>query len=298
MDDLEAIRELYPFQSHFLPLAGHHMHYLDEGSGPAIVMVHGNPTWSFYFRDLIKGLRDKYRVIVPDHIGCGLSHKPQRYPYTLATHTRNLECLLNHLGVRDVTLAVHDWGGAIGFGWAARHADLVKRFVIFNTAAFFGPIPLRIRASRWPLIGTLGVRGLNLFARAATIMACKNRKRMTPKVKRGYLLPYDSHANRVAVLEFVRDIPTAGSGRSRETVQQIEAALPQFGDRPMIIFWGGKDFCFNDHFLSEWKRRFPAAEAHRFADAGHYVVEDAHERILPLLRRFLDSGTASPASRA
>jgi haloalkane dehalogenase len=197
---------------------------------------------------------------------------------------------LDHLDVQDVTLAGHDWGGAIGFGWAAQNPGRVRRFVVFNTAAFFGPIPLRIRASRWPIVGTIGVRGLNVFARAAALIACKHRERMTPAVRRGYLLPYDTYANRVAVLEFVRDIPTVKSGRSRETVRRIEESLAQFRDRPMIILWGGKDFCFNDHFLDEWRRRFPSAQVHRFPDAGHYVVEDAHERILPLLTRFLDSG--------
>ena len=121
-------------------------------------------------------------------------------------------------------------------------------------------------------------------------MACKRRDRMASDVKRGYLLPYDSYANRVAVLEFVRDIPTPHTGRGCDTVRQIEAGLPQFRDRPMIIFWGGQDFCFNDWFLDEWRRRFPAAEVHRFDDAGHYVVEDAHERILPLLVRYLERG--------
>lgn len=281
------LRDLYPFDSHFLDLPGARMHYVDEGSGPPIVMLHGNPTWSFYYRDLVKDLRDDHRVVAPDHIGCGLSDKPQQYPYALATHIDNVERLIDHLSLTDVTLVVHDWGGAIGFGWAMRHPARVRRFVVFNTAAFTGPCPLRIRICRWPVLGSLIVRGLNGFAFPATFMACKNRSRMTGEVRRGYLLPYDSYANRIGVHRFVRDIPLNCRSPSHRVIQQIEASLPEFADRPMLICWGGRDFCFNDGYLAQWQRRFPDAAVHRFDDAGHYVVEDARDRILPIMRQFL-----------
>jgi haloalkane dehalogenase len=250
-------------------------------------MLHGNPTWSFYYRDLIRALRDSHRVVVPDHIGCGLSEKPRLYEYTLATHIDNLERLIDRLELRDVTLVVHDWGGAIGFGWAMRHPELVRRFVIFNTAAFFGLCPFRIRVCRWPGIGALLVRGLNLFARQATWMACRNHGRMTPLVKHGYLLPYDDISSRRAVHRFVQDIPLTERVPSHAVMKQIEAALPQFRDHPMLICWGAQDFCFNDRYLDQWKERFPNADVHCFDQAGHYVVEDAHEQILPLLHAFL-----------
>ncbi|MEK7757789.1 MAG: alpha/beta fold hydrolase, partial [Planctomycetota bacterium] len=239
------------------------------------------------YRELIKGLRNHYRVIAPDHIGCGLSDKPQSYPYTLSTHIDNLELLIDHLRIEDITLAGHDWGGAIGFGWAARNPDRVKRFVVFNTAVSFGRIPFRIRVCRWPILGDVLVRRLNLFARAAIWMASGYRERMTPEVARGYLLPYENYANRVGVFQFIRDIPVTPSVPSHSVLESIEAALPRFRNRPMAIFWGGKDFCFNDSFLQGWIERFPHANVHRFTDAGHYVVEDAHERILPQLREFL-----------
>lgn len=284
---LQQIQHLYPFQSRFFSIDGKRMHYVDEGEGPPVVMVHGNPTWSFYYRELIKALANSNRVIALDHIGCGLSEKPQHYTYTLKTHIDNLERLIEHLGLEDITLAVHDWGGAIGFGYARREPQRVRRFVIFNTAAFFGPVPRRLLACRIPILGALAVRGLNLFALAATRIACKNRERMTSEVKRGYLLPYDSYRNRVAVLRFVQDIPTKPSHPSYALLESIESSLSQFHDRPMIIFWGEQDFCFNQVFLDSWIERFPQAAVHRFADAGHYVVEDAHERILPLLHEFL-----------
>jgi haloalkane dehalogenase len=168
-----------------------------------------------------------------------------------------------------------------------RHPELVRRFVVFNTAAFFGPCPWRIRVCRWPVIGAFMVRGLNLFARQATWMACRKHGRMTRLVKRGYLLPYDDVKSRRAVHRFVQDIPLNPRVPSHAVMKDIEAALPAFRDHPMLICWGALDFCFNDWYLDQWKQRFPNAEVHRFEDAGHYVVEDAHERILPLMRAFL-----------
>lgn len=284
----EGFDNLYPFASHFLECDGVKMHYVDEGSGPTLLLLHGNPTWSFYYRDLIKNLRDEYRVIAPDHVGCGFSDKPQNYPYTLSTHITNIERLVEHLNLRDVTMLVHDWGGPIGFGWAMRHASLLKRMVVFNSTAFLtGKMPLRIRVCGLPILGSALVRGMNAFSRASLLMAIRQPKRMTPQIRRGYLMPYDNFANRIAVWRFIRDIPLGPSVPSYELLQRMGTEIGQFQDRPMMIFWGGNDFCFNDVFLAEWKRRFPQATIHRYADAGHYVVEDAHERILPALRDFL-----------
>jgi pimeloyl-ACP methyl ester carboxylesterase len=296
--DLQDLRRLYPFESHYLDVGGVRMHYVDEGTGPAVLMLHGNPTWSFYYRDLIKALSDSHRVIAPDHIGCGLSDKPQDYPYTLSTHVDNVERLVEHLRLKDVTVAVHDWGGAIGFGWAARHPDLARRFIVFNTAAFLGgPMPFRIRICRWPVLGGLLVRGLNGFVRSSFYMASAHRERMTAEIRRGYLLPFGDFANRVAILRFVRDIPVSPRVPSYAVLQRIEVSLPLFRDRPMIVFWGARDFCFNDTFLAGWTERFPAATVHRFADAGHYVIEDAHERIIPPLREFLERTEADANPR-
>ena len=284
----DTIRPLYPFAPHYLDVGGPRMHYVDVGTGQPVIMLHGNPTWSFYYRDLIKALSDDHRVIAPDHIGCGLSDKPRRYPYRLATHIDNLERLIDHLGLEEVTLAVHDWGGAIGLGWAARHPQRVRRFIVFNTAAFFGRMPWRIRVCRWPIFGPLAVRGANMFVKGALWTACRKRSRMTPQVRAGYLLPYDSYAHRIAVLRFVQDIPVRPSQASYGEVQAIGAALPRFQDRPMILLWGMRDFCFDERFLAGWIERFPEAEVHRFPDAGHYVVEDAGDEIVPLVRAFLN----------
>ena len=150
-----------------------------------------------------------------------------------------------------------------------------------------GPVPRRIRACRIPLLGAVAVRGLNLFARSALRVACKNRRRMTAEVRAGYLLPYPDFASRVAIHRFVQDIPTGPAHPTYPVIQSIEAALPQFRNRPMLICWGKRDFCFTEAFLNGWIERFPEAKVHRFADAGHYVVEDAGEEMLPLIRDLL-----------
>ena len=279
---------LYPFSSHSLQLDRLRYHYLDEGSGENLLMLHGNPTWSFYYRNLILGLKGSYRCVVPDHMGMGKSDKPQDYPYTLSRHIDNLEKLADHLELDDITLLVHDWGGAIGMGFAVRHPERIRRLVIFNTAAFLSSeIPLGLSLCRIPGFGAIAIRGFNVFARGAIRWACVKQERMTEEVRAGYLAPYDNFANRVANLRFVQDIPMSPDSPSYYVIQHIEENLKLFREHPVQIIWGAHDFVFNDHFLKRWQEIFPQAEVHRMEDAGHYVVEDAHERILPLLYEFL-----------
>lgn len=283
-------KEIYPFQSNFLDLDRLKYHYLDEGTGANLLMLHGNPTWSFYYRNLILGLKDEYRVLAPDHIGCGLSDKPQQYQYSLARHIANLEIFTEKLQLKNITLVIHDWGGAIGMGFAVKHPELIKRFVVFNTAAFLMPqIHLLLKICRIPILGTLAIRWFNAFAAMAVILACKNREKMTPQVKAGYLAPYNSYANRIANLRFVQDIPMTTRDASYKLMQIIEQGLEQFKDHPMLIAWGGKDFVFNNDFLKRWQEFFPKAQVKTFPDAGHYVVEDAGDEILPLMKDFLQA---------
>ena len=287
-------RALYPFDSHRLVVDGHSLHYLDEGprGGPPVVLVHGNPTWSFHWRELVRGLRDEFRVVAPDHLGCGLSDKPQDWPYRLAGHVRNLERLVLDLDLRGITLGIHDWGGAIGMGFAARHPDRIARLVVLNSAAFRSTaIPWRIAVCRIPGFGALAVRGVNGFARAATWMATE--RGLPEAVRAGYLAPYGSWRDRIAILRFVQDIPLDPADPSWPALVEIEQALPRFRDRPMLIVWGDRDWCFTPAFREEWQRRFPEAEVHALPDAGHFVMEDAGERVGALVRRFLSARASS-----
>ena len=264
-------------------------------AGETFLMVHGNPTWSFYYRNLIRAFSGEHRCVAVDHVGSGLSDKPQDYPYTLGTHVENLERLVEHLDLRGVTLVVHDWGGAIGMGWATRHPERVRRIVVLNTSAFRSQrIPPSIDMCRLPGLGALLIRGMNGFARAATVRAV--RRGLSPDVKRGYLRPYDSWANRVGNLRFVQDIPMHDRIPSWPVICEIEQGLTKLRDKPMLVCWGGRDFCFDDTFLAGWRERFPGAEVHRFADAGHYVLEDAGPEVIERMRAFLARTSSTPAS--
>jgi cis-3-alkyl-4-acyloxetan-2-one decarboxylase len=290
----EKWRCLYPFASRFLNLDGVQYHYLDEGAGPALLLVHGNPTWSFYWRDLILALRPKYRLIAPDHIGCGLSGKPDDYPYRLKQHVDNLARLIEHLDLNDVALVGHDWGGAIGLGAVLRFKERFSRLVLLNTAAFRSRrIPWRIRICRTPLLGPLVVRGLNGFVRAALQMAVCRHERMTREVRAGYLAPYDSWAHRVAIQRFVDDIPLSPRHPSYSTLLDIEHGLPRLAHLPTALIWGMRDWCFTPHFLDRFRQFLPNAEVHRLADAGHWVMEDAGEHVIPIVEEFITKSCQS-----
>jgi cis-3-alkyl-4-acyloxetan-2-one decarboxylase len=289
---LEPFRHLFPFESRFCDHAGVRQHYIDEGHGEPVVMLHGNPTWSFMYRALISNLRTSYRVIAPDHVGCGLSDKPDdtQYAYTLEQRVLDVGALLESAGVTGgITLVVHDWGGLIGLTWAVQNAERVKRFVILNTAAFPIPsparLPLSIRVCRETALGAFFVRRFNAFSAMASRLA--PRHRLAAEVRRAYTAPYDSWANRIATLRFVQDIPLAPHDPSFALVRETAGRLESLRSRPMLICWGERDFVFGRHFLDEWIKRFPSAEVHRFHDAGHYVMEDAADRIVPLVRSFL-----------
>jgi haloalkane dehalogenase len=284
-------REEYPFASKWFDLDGLKYHYVDEGQGETLLCVHGNPTWSFAWRRVIKDLSRDFRVLAVDHMGCGFSSKPARYDYRLATHVANLERFITGLGLTRATLIVHDWGGPIGLGAALRCRGRFERFVICNTAAFRSTqMPWRIACCRWPVLGPLAVRGLNLFARAALRMAVCRRERMTPAVRAGYLAPYGSWRERVALLRFVQDIPMSPGHPSYKALVEIEQRLPELAGYPMLLAWGMRDWCFTPDFLEEFMRRFPRARSVRFEQAGHYLFEDAHEELISALRGFLTNG--------
>ena len=284
---------LYPFEGHTFDLGGLRYHYLDEGRGEPILMLHGNPTWSFYYRGLVRGLRDRYRIIVPDHIGCGLSDKPDdsRYEYSLERRVDDLDALIAHLDLGDkLSLVVHDWGGMIGMAWALRHPSRVRRIVILNTAAFHLPKTKKLPALLWWVRNTwlagLLVRRFNAFSRGAVWLCC-TRKRLSKELRDAYCAPYDSWANRIATLRFVQDIPLRAGDRGYDLISEVESKLGSFVDTPALICWGEKDFVFDHHFLDVWRKHLPNAEVHRFPDCGHYVLEDAGEEILPLVEHFL-----------
>ncbi len=290
----EIPRHLFPFASHELDLGGIGLRYLDEGQGEPVVAVHGNPTWSFYYRDLVAALRSSHRVVVPDHVGCGRSDKPSddRYSYRLERRIDDFSRLMDHLQLDTINLVVHDWGGMIGLGWAVNYPSRIKRLVILNTAAFplpkAKPFPWQLWLVRNTPLGPFLVRGLNAFARGASRVAC-TRRHMPREVRDAYCAPYDSWSSRIATLRFVEDIPLAPLDPGYDLVSSTADRLEVFRDRPVLICWGDRDFVFDHHFLKVWRGLYPHAQVHRFEDSGHYVLEDAGDEIIPLIGSFLDS---------
>ena len=283
---------LYPFEGRDFDLRGLRYRYLDEGSGDPVVMLHGNPTWSFYYRNLVRALRDDYRAVVPDHIGCGFSDKPDdsRYRYTLSQRVADLEAFFDHLGLHEnLTLVAHDWGGMIGMAYAVRHPERVRRLVLMNTAAFHLPEDMRMPRALWFVrdtrLGPFFVQRFNLFSRGAAWLA--PAKRLSKPVRDAYCAPYDSYQNRIATLRFVQDIPLRPGDPAYDQVSEIAAGLDRFRNTPILLLWGEKDFVFKPQVLSIFEKIWPHAEVHRFPDAGHYVLEDASAEIPPLVRDFL-----------
>ena len=292
----------YPFAPHrFEVRPGVAMSYLDEGprEGEVVLMLHGNPSWSSYWRKLVLGLRDRYRCIVPDHVGMGLSDKPDdapgaspRYTYTLQSRIDDVSTLLRHLGITGpVTLAVHDWGGGIGFGWGVKHSARIRRLIVTNTGSFplpsSKPLPKSLKFGRDSGLGTLLIRGLNAFSSVASYVGVE--KKMPAHVRRAYVAPYDNWANRIATSRFVQDIPLREGDAAWPLVQSMGRKLPEYADRPAFIAWGLRDFVFDKHFLKGFTDALPNAQVHAFEDAGHYVLEDKADVLVPRMRAFLDS---------
>ncbi|CAL1151167.1 unnamed protein product [Cladocopium goreaui] len=284
-------RRDYPFGSQWLPLDAGRLHYVDEGPADAertLLFVHGNPTWSFHWRRLIVGLRDAHRCVAIDHLGCGLSDKPQR-GFRLADRVEHLGRLVDELDLRRVTLVAQDWGGAIGLGALLDRQERLDRVLLFNTGAWPPRwVPARIAVCKTPVLGKLALQGANLFSLAALRMTL-NRTRLDAATAEAYLAPYNNWANRRAVYEFVADIPRNSKHPTWQTLAGIESRLPELKGLPLRLVWGMRDWCFDPRCLARFREIWhdaAALEVHELADAGHWVVEDAPEECIEQLQSF------------
>lgn len=294
LKELEEIRPIFPFQSHFLtllhPMAGTEqsatVHYLDEGQGEPIVFLHGNPTWSFYFRKVIDELKSDFRCIALDHLGCGLSEKNPQFHYDLKSRGVFLERFLDALEIKKCHLVVHDWGGAIGMAFATRCPERVASVTITNTAAFPSEwISWRIQMCRLPIVGRWINYHLNGFLRAAMVMTTRNP--LPEIVKKGYLLPYRKLEDRESIDQFVKDIPMGEKHPSYEELKRIGDGLNQFTDQQVLLLWGLRDFCFSKYFLDRWTSYFPKAKTAAFDDADHFLFEEKPKECSQMIRQHL-----------
>ncbi|NEP61984.1 MAG: alpha/beta fold hydrolase [Symploca sp. SIO2G7] len=274
---------LYPFQRKLHALAfGHHLHYVDEGpsDGQPVVMLHGNPTWSFYYRKVVQKLNNHFRCLVPDHIGMGLSDRPSDsdYNYTLKSRVEDLTKWLDAVAPdRPIDLIVHDWGGAIGMSWAVQNPERVRRIVLLNTWAFNIPkderLPRSLSFARTGLGGFL-INRFNAFSGLATRMATVGK--LDKEIAHGLVAPYlGKPEQRLATLRFVQDIPLKQTDPAWAVLAETEKNLHRLADKPIYIGWGANDFVFNDRVLEEWRKHYPNAKIDYMKNVGHYTLEDA-----------------------
>lgn len=284
-----SFRELYPFAPHFLRQPGGWMHVVDEGprDAPPLLCAHGNPSWSILFRHVVRDWSAAFRVLAPDHLGCGLSDQPAEWSYRLADHVANLERLVLEEDLRGITLVVHDWGGPIGLSVAQRHPERFARLVVTNTSAFPSRrLPRRIALCRGPRLGRALVEGLNGFARAATHMAVA--REMPRELRRAYVAPYAPPRSARATWRFVDDIPMEPSHPSWPALTQLAHGLPALAHLPTLLLWGERDWCFTPEYREEFQRRLPAARVHALPDAAHYLFEDDPSAVRAALERFFE----------
>ena len=286
--------DIYPFESRFMNINGHDLHYIDKGEGKPVIMVHGNPTWSFYYRHLIQTLSQNFRAIALDHIGCGFSDKPnaKTYNYTLESRVKDLDTLIDNLNINEkINLILHDWGGMIGLAWAVDHIDKIDKIIITNTSGFFLPKKKKLPFLLWLVkyirfFAVPAVLGLNIFAKGALYLGCETK--LPQKVKKGLIEPYNSWKNRIATLKFVQDIPISKKDQSYAIVDHVDQHLKRLDESSLMFLWGAKDFVFDLEFLNEFKARFPQATTHVFHDAGHYLFEDKPEETAHMIEAFLN----------
>ncbi|MFT5578909.1 MAG: pimeloyl-ACP methyl ester carboxylesterase [Paraglaciecola psychrophila] len=295
----ERFKQEYPFASHRAKINDLDYHYIDEGHGPAVIMVHGNPSWSFYYRNLVKRLRGDHRCIVPDHIGCGFSARPDldSYNFTLQSRVDDFAAFIDGLNIEGkISIVAHDWGGMIATAWAVDNAERIDKLVMLNTAAFHLPenkrFPFALGLIRDSFIGKFLVQRFNAFSIGASWLGCKMAP-MSSELRQLFQLPYsNSELDRLATLQFVLDIPLREQDASYALVSATQAKLQQLADKPLLLGWGLKDFVFDKHFLAVWQQHFPSAQSVVYEHGGHYILEDAGADLEHKIAAFLAENSA------
>lgn len=288
--------ESYPFTHRFIDLPDGRMHYVDEGSGPPVLFVHGTPTWSFEWRHLIRGLSASYRCIAPDLLGFGLSQRPERFDYSPEAHARALAAFVDRLGLEDFTLGVHDFGGPIGLPLALERPERIRGLVILNSWMWsFEEDREMVRRCRM-VSGRLGrflYRHLNFSLKVLAPSAYGDRRKLTPRIHRQYLAPFPDAKSREQVLWA---LARALNGSSAFYAHQWERRQRLQG-MPALVFWGMKDSAFRPPMLERWREALPEAQVVELADVGHWPHEESAEAVLGVLRSFLATQVvASPTS--
>lgn len=287
----ETFDGTFPFAPHYHEVNGFAMHFVDEGTGEPIVLVHGDPTWGYLWRRFIPPLARRRRCIVPDHMGMGKSGVPEDpYPYRLHHHVANLESLLLHLDLRGMTLVLHDWGGPVGLGVATRYPGRIKRLVLMNTWAFApwpgAPFPRLVELIRSER-GEKFVLEKNGYLEPALLGTTHRPENLTETVLEAYRAPFPTPTSRRALLCWSRDIPVSETDPSFAEMKRIEEGLARFTGTPTLLVWGMRDPVLPESVLRRWQRLYAKAATREIADASHFLQEDAPDRIVGCVEEFL-----------
>ena len=278
---------LYPFEGrYFTTEAGHDMHFVDEGAGEPLLFVHGNPAWSFEFRHLIMGLRSEFRCVAADHVGFGLSSRSHRQEdHHPERHAERLAAFVDHLGLRDLTLFMTDWGGPIGLAFAAKHPGRVKRIVITNTWCWPVNDDFHFRAFSFFMSSWLGqylIKRHNFFVNGVMPRAMGNRSVLTSEVMAHYRNAQPSSDTRLAHAALPGHIIGAG-----DWLQSIWCNRSAFVNKPALVLWGLRDIAFRRKELDTWLSELSQCERYEYADCGHFLSEEAPDEVLQQLRAFM-----------
>lgn len=278
-------RDEYPFRSRFLSTPEGSMHYVDEGEGEVLLFLHGNPTWSFMYRDLIRHFSSAgFRCIAPDYLGFGLSDKPAGVEYMPQLHARNVASLIEELGLNDLTIVLHDWGGPIGMSYAVDHPANIRRLVVLNT--WFWSLKGKPSAELYTLIlgGPIGrflCRRFNAFPRFIMQLPFKRRK-MTPDIHAHYTAPFPSPETRDGQWMFVRAV--TGESDWLASIWEKHDALR---DKPALLLWALDDPVFGPEYLERWTAAFPSHRLTTLPGVGHFVAEEASGDLIEPMASFL-----------
>ena len=275
----------YPFAHNYLTVDGAQLHYIDEGQGEVLLFVHGTPSWSFEFRNIIKHLSKNYRCIALDHIGFGLSDKPAGYDYSIQNHTATLLKLINHLQLNQFSMLVHDFGGIIGLAAAEQIPDKISKIIILNTWCR----SIQDEPEYKKMKGILGsplmpflYRYFNFSAKYILPAAFGERSRLTPEVHQQYLKPFGNASERNGTVAFAKSLL-----RDQQYYESIGKMLSVLKNKPVLIIWGMKDAFITEKHLLWMQEQFPAAEVVKYEDAGHFVLEEKSVVAGPVIEAFL-----------
>lgn len=276
-----AVRELFPFTSRFFTVGKYRLHYVDEGEGPVLLLMHACPLWVFSFREVIRAFSSSHRVVALDQMGFGLSDKPADFDYRLEMHADLLEMFVHGLGLTDITLIMHGRGSTIGMAYAVRNPDNVRAFVTLNAMGFTGfCLPWRLQVCRIPWLGAKIVLGLDLLTREF--------RRYPEAVQTAYALPFPDSGSKISLIRFIEDIPCVPEDDSAQSMLEVETSLWMLREKPASIIWAKKDWLYTKSSFRAWIKYFPEAEVHLIDHAGRNIQEDAPDELISILRDFLE----------